>query len=87
MNNWKIKETAKWKRKSPGHYELHACYVWKELEIHAEVVKEKSKWRYRLWTWGSNLPEPLSLSHQTFSTAKEIKQHVLELIDDGHPHI
>jgi hypothetical protein len=87
MNNWKLKDSVKWKRKGSGHYELHASYIWKELEIHAEVIKQKSIWHYRLWTWGSHNPEPLSFSHNTFSTAKEIKKHVLELIDGGHPYL
>ena len=86
MNNWKLKDSAKWRRKSSGHYELYAWYIWKELEIHAEIFKEKNKWCYRLWTWGSVDPQPLEASYQKFDTAKEIKAHVMELVENGEPH-
>jgi len=75
----------KWRRQSGGHYILYAWYIWKEVEAHAEVVKERGKWRYRLWTWGSNHPEPLELSPEKFSTAKEAKARATQLILEGEP--
>ena len=51
----------------------------------AEVKKEKSKWRYCLWTWGNKEPKALEYSWQTFSTAKEIKSAVAELVELGEP--
>jgi hypothetical protein len=85
--SWQTKDTIKWKRKATGHYEMWAWYIWKEPEIHAEVMKVKGKWRYRLWTWGSADPAPLEASHEKFSTAKEVKSRVVELILSEEPNI
>jgi hypothetical protein len=77
--SWKTKDTIKWKRVGPGHYELRAWYIWKEPEVFAEIKKQSSKWKYRLWSWGSNNPEPLEFSYETFNTARDIKKRVVEL--------
>ena len=84
--SWNTKDTIKWKRKSPGHYELMAWYIWKEPEIHAEIFKKGSKWKYRLWTWGSDLPQPLETSYENFKSAREVKARVLPLVLSGEPH-
>ena len=52
-----------------------------------KVMKMKGKWRYRLWTWGSADPAPLETSHEKFSTAKEVKSRVVELILSEEPNI
>jgi len=78
-------QTFKWKRKATGHYVLHGEYVVEEPEIMAEVKKESNVWRYCLWTWGTQNPEPLAYYHQTFKTAKEIKNAVAELVLSGEP--
>ena len=83
--SWKTRDTIKWKREGPGHYYLYAWYLWQEPEIHAEIKKEKGKWAYSLWTWGSEVPTALPPSHERFKTAKEIKQRVIELILEGKP--
>jgi len=88
--SWNTKDTIRWKRKNPGHYEMYAWYIWKEPEVHAEIVKQGSKWKYRLWTWGSQNPEPLEFSHEKFKSARDIKARVLELVfeeEAPHPHI
>ena len=85
--DWTTKNTIKWKRKSSGHYEMYAWYIWKEPEVHAEIFKEKSKWKYRLWSWGTANPEPLASSYEEFKNAKEVKARVIELILEGEPHI
>jgi hypothetical protein len=82
-----MKDTIKWRRQNSGHYILYAWYVWKEPEAHAEIIKERGKWRYRLWTWGTDTPEPLDLGPERFATAKEAKAHVIDLILDGEPCI
>lgn len=80
-----MKDTIKWKRVAPGHYHLYAWYLWQEPEIHAEIKKERGKWTYCLWTWGSEAPCALAPSPDRFKTAKEIKQRVIELILGGEP--
>ena len=85
--SWQTKDTIKWKRKARGHYEMWAWYILMEPEVHAEILKVKSKWRYRLWTWGSAEPAPLDLSHEKFNTAKEVKSRVVELILSEEPNI
>ena len=80
-----MRDTFVWKRKSSGHYVLWGEYIVDEKEIMAEVKKEKSKWRYCLWTWGNKEPKALEYSWQTFSTAKEIKSAVAELVELGEP--
>ena len=76
-----------WKRKATGHYVLWGEYIVDEKEIMAEVKKEKSKWRYCLWTWGAREPRALEYSWQTFGTAKEVKKAVIELIEAGEPDV
>tara|TARA_Y100001951_G_C11048883_1_gene134446 strand:- start:150 stop:407 length:258 start_codon:yes stop_codon:yes gene_type:complete len=80
-------DTIKWKREDSGHYKMFAEYIWKEPEIHAEIKKEKGKWKYCLWTWGSASPEPLGYTYETFKTARDIKEYVIGLISGGEPQI
>jgi len=81
-----MKDTFKWKRKSTGHYTLWGEYVVEEKEIMAEVKKESNKWKYCLWTWGSKNPEPTDFHWETYKSAREIKQVVVELVSSGAPH-
>jgi len=82
-----MRETFKWKRKSSGHYILWGEYVVGEKEIMAEVKKESSKWKYCLWTWGTENPSPLDYSWQVYKTAKDVKNTVADLIINGEPQI
>ena len=51
----------------------------------AEIKKEKNKWKYCLWTWGTQSPQPLEYSWESYKTAKEIKSVVIGLISKGEP--
>ena len=77
----------KWHREATGHYSLWGEYVVEEKEIMAEVKKEKNKWRYCLWTWGTKSPGPMEYSWQTYKTAKEVKNIVTDLVTNGEPVI
>jgi len=83
----KAKDTFKWKRQSTGHYILWGEFVVKEKEIMAEVKKTKSKWKYCLWTWGTQEPQPTSYSWETFKSAKEVKDKAIELVLLGEPKV
>ena len=52
-----FKDTLFWNRLATGHYKLMGEYVVGEKEIMAEIKKEKNKWQYCLWTWGSVEPK------------------------------
>jgi len=82
-----MRDTFKWKRKSSGHYVLWGEYVVEEKEVMAEVKKEKSKWRYCLWTWGTENPTALNYSNEIFKTAKEVKNAVMNLVINEEPQI
>jgi len=82
-----FKDTLFWNRLATGHYKLMGEYVVGEKEIMAEIKKEKNKWQYCLWTWGSVEPKPLEYSYTTFKKAKEIKEEVIELVCNEEPKI
>ena len=79
--------TFKWKRADSGHYILWGEYIVDEKEIMAEVKKENNKWKYCLWTWGSQNPVANEYSWETFKTARDVKQKVIELVLAGEPQI
>jgi len=81
------RDTFKWKRQSTGHYILWGEFVVQEKEIMAEVKKEKNKWKYCLWTWGTQEPGPTSYSWETFKSAKEVKEKAIELVLLGEPKV
>lgn len=82
-----FKDTLFWNKISAGHYKLMGEYVVGEKEIMAEVKKEKSKWQYCLWTWGSADPKALSFSRTNFKKARDIKKEVIELVDNEEPKL
>ena len=82
-----ISSSFKWHREATGHYSLWGEYVVEEKEIMAEIKKEKNKWKYCLWTWGTERPAPMDYSWQTYSTAKEIKNVVADLVTSGEPTV
>ena len=82
-----MSSSFKWHRESTGHYSLWGEYVVEEKEIMAEVKKEKNKWKYCLWTWGTKSPERLEYSWETYKTAKEVKNVVTTLVIKGEPTI
>ena len=82
-----LRDDFKWKRESSGHNVLWGEYVVEEKEIMAEIKKVNNKWKYCLWTWGTENPKPLEYSWQTYKTAKEIKSVVIDLVNGGEPHV
>ena len=82
-----MEDSFRWKRESSGHYVLWGEYIVEEKEIMAEVKKQKNKWKYCLWTWGTKEPRPLEYSWQTYKTAKEVKKTVTTLVTKGEPPI
>lgn len=82
-----MEDTFCWRRQSSGHYVLWGEYVTEEKEIMAEVRKQKNKWKYCLWTWGSQNPEPLEYSRETFGTAREVKRAAMNLVTRGEPPV
>jgi len=82
-----FKDTLFWNRLATGHYKLMGEYVVGEKEIMAEVKKEKNKWQYCLWTWGSVEPKALSYFHTNFKKARDIKREVIELVDNEEPKL
>ena len=85
MSKKKNNDDYQWKKKSTGHYVLWGEYVVEEKEIMAEIKKEKNKWKYCLWTWGTQSPQPLEYSWESYKTSKEIKSVVIGLISKGEP--
>tara|TARA_R100000008_G_scaffold79395_1_gene61057 strand:+ start:1028 stop:1312 length:285 start_codon:yes stop_codon:yes gene_type:complete len=82
-----MEDTMKWKREAPGHYVLWGEYIVEEKEKMAEVKKTNNKWKYCLWTWGSQNPMPQEYCWQTYKTAKEVKNVVIDLVTNGEPKI
>ena len=82
-----MEDTFKWKRESSGHYTLWGEYIVEDREIMAEVKKINNKWKYCLWTWGSQSPECQEYYWQTYKTAKEVKNVVIDLVINGAPKI
>ena len=58
-----------------------------QREIMAEVKKTDNKWEYCLWTWGSQAPAQQEYHWQTYKTAKEVKNVVIDLVTNGAPKI
>ena len=82
-----MEDTFCWKREASGHYILWGEYVVEEKEIMAEIKKIKNKWKYCLWTWGSQNPRRLEYSWDSFKTAKEVKNEVATLVTKGEPPV
>ena len=82
-----MEDTFKWKRESSGYYTLWGEYIVEDREIMAEVKKTNNKWKYCLWTWGSQSPQRQEYYWQTYKTAKEVKNVVIDLVINGAPKI
>ncbi len=81
----KFEDLLRWNREDTGHYILTGEYIVEEREIFAEIKKHKNRWKYCLWTWGSQEPKQLEYNWQEYKTAKEVKTAVIELVSAGEP--
>ena len=75
------------KRVEPGHLLLVGEYITEDQEIFAELLALSSrKWVFRLWSWGSQNPDPVGgFSDQTFSSLAATQAFVIDCINQGQP--